>query len=245
MSDNPWQHLFQNVSNCIQTHLANFTGQPRDPSSSTSKNSLFSPSPSSSLLSSKIYPANRDTSSVQPKDVLNKERRVKLRKLFGKSPEWIMVFLRISFLAEVSSAPFRLLKESFKACKIRTEGKSAAPVTKEELGRATWTFLHTLAAQYPEHPTRQQKKDVKELMAILSRMYPCQECADHFKEVIKVNPVQAGSHAEFSQWLCHVHNVVNRSLGKLVFPCERVDARWGKLECEQRECDLQGTTNFD
>ncbi|XVF01372.1 hypothetical protein REPUB_Repub04eG0082500 [Reevesia pubescens] len=120
--------------------------------------------------------------------------------------------------------------------------KSAAPVTKEELGRATWTFLHTLAAQYPENPTRQQKKDVKELMSILSRMYPCKECADHFKEVLRANPVQAGSHDEFSQWLCHVHNVVNRSLGKLVFPCERVDARWGKLDCEQRACDLQGTT---
>ncbi|KAJ6985189.1 hypothetical protein D5086_018251 [Populus alba] len=196
MSDNPLQHLFQKVSNCIQTHLANFTGQPQNPSSSTSKNTIFSLSPPSSHLSSKIYPANTDTSSVQPKDVPNK-------------------------------------------------GKSAAPVTKEELGRATWTFLHTLAAQYPEHPTRQQKKDVKELMAILSRMYPCQECADHFKEVLRVNPVQAGSHAEFSQWLCHVHNVVNRSLGKLVFPCERVDARWGKLECEHRACDLQGTTNFD
>ncbi|KAL9371116.1 hypothetical protein Peur_036256 [Populus x canadensis] len=196
MSDNLLQHLFQKVSNCIQTHLANFTGQPQNPSSSTSKNTIFSLSPPSSHLSSKIYPANRDTSSVQAKDVLNK-------------------------------------------------GKSAAPVTKEELGRATWTFLHTLAAQYPEHPTRQQKKDVKELMAILSRMYPCQECADHFKEVLRVNPVQAGSHVEFSQWLCHVHNVVNRSLGKLVFPCERVDARWGKLECEQRACDLQGTTNFD
>ncbi|OAY39272.1 FAD-linked sulfhydryl oxidase ERV1 [Manihot esculenta] len=119
--------------------------------------------------------------------------------------------------------------------------KSTAPVTKEELGRATWTFLHTLAAQYPEKPTRQQKKDVKELMAILSRMYPCKECADHFKEVLRANPVLAGSQTEFSQWLCHVHNVVNRSLGKLVFPCERVDARWGKLECEQRACDLQGT----
>ncbi|KAG5130772.1 hypothetical protein JHK84_037169 [Glycine max] len=43
--------------------------------------------------------------------------------------------------------------------------KSAAPVTKEELGRATWTFLHILAAQYPDNPTRQQKKDVKELVS--------------------------------------------------------------------------------
>ncbi|RWR77997.1 FAD-linked sulfhydryl oxidase ERV1 isoform X2 [Cinnamomum micranthum f. kanehirae] len=121
----------------------------------------------------------------------------------------------------------------------------AMPVSKEELGRATWTLLHTLAAQFPDHPTRQQRRDVKELMSILSRIYPCKECADHFKEVLKANPVQAGSQAEFSQWLCHVHNVVNRSLGKVVFPCHRVDARWGKLECKERACDLEGTTtNF-
>ncbi|KAL0547590.1 hypothetical protein IC582_017530 [Cucumis melo] len=119
--------------------------------------------------------------------------------------------------------------------------KPAAPVTKEVLGRATWTFLHILAAQYPDHPTRQQKKDVKELMAILSRMYPCGECADHFKEVLRANPVETGSHAEFSRWLCRVHNVVNRSLGKPIFPCERVDGRWGKVECEQRACDVLGS----
>ncbi|KAG5578408.1 hypothetical protein H5410_058542 [Solanum commersonii] len=60
----------------------------------------------------------------------------------------------------------------------------------------------------------------------------------------RANPVQAGSQAEFSQWLCHVHNVVNRSLSKPKFPCDRVDARWGKLDCEQRACDLQGTDKF-
>ncbi|GAA0174354.1 oxidase [Lithospermum erythrorhizon] len=118
--------------------------------------------------------------------------------------------------------------------------EKSSPVTKEDLGRATWTFLHTLGAQYPDAPTRQQKRDVKELMSILSRMYPCKDCADHFQQLLKTNPVQVGSHAEFSQWLCHVHNVVNRSLGKLKFPCERVDARWGKLECEQHTCDLHG-----
>ncbi|XP_059654595.1 FAD-linked sulfhydryl oxidase ERV1-like [Cornus florida] len=151
-----------------------------------------------------------------------------------------------------------------------------------------------VACGYPNNLTRQQKKDVKELMSILSQMYLCKECADHFKEVLRSNPVQARFQAEFSQWLCHVHNVVNRSScmiefavhkastavsqlstisdrstnqnpdlsvfitrcsrsgspfasfnRSLVFPCERVGARWGELECEQRACDLQGTTtNF-
>ncbi|XVE66728.1 hypothetical protein DITRI_Ditri08aG0103000 [Diplodiscus trichospermus] len=183
----PFQALlqtFEKVSNCVQTHLANFTRQAHH--SSPSKKS-----PLISLSSSKL---NDDSPATTAHPLVK---------------------------------------------------KSAAPVTKEELGRATWTFLHTLVAQYPENPTRQQKKDVKELMSILSRMYPCKECADHFKEVLRANPVQAGSHDEFSQWLCHVHNVVNRSLGKLIFPCERVDARWGKLECEMRACDLQGTTTND
>ncbi|XP_048490297.1 FAD-linked sulfhydryl oxidase ERV1 isoform X2 [Beta vulgaris subsp. vulgaris] len=148
--------------------------------------------------------------------------------------------------------PLLFLSSYSKPTDVSTKGTTSQPVTKEELGRSTWTFLHTLAAQ----------------MAILSRMYPCKECADHFKEVLRANPVQAGSQVEFSQWLCHVHNVVNRrwnialekcslksmfcpyflllfnSLGKTIFPCERVDARWGKLDCEKRMCDLQGTNTF-
>ncbi|EXB76676.1 FAD-linked sulfhydryl oxidase ERV1 [Morus notabilis] len=79
------------------------------------------------------------------------------------------------------------------------KGKTAGPVSKEELGRASWTFLHTLAARYPDKPTRQQKKDVKELMSILSRMYPCKECAEHFKLILRypisssITPFRYGS----------------------------------------------------
>ncbi|ONL94600.1 Augmenter of liver regeneration [Zea mays] len=98
--------------------------------------------------------------------------------------------------------------------------------------------------EFPDEPTRQQRRDAKELMHIISRLYPCKECADHFKEVLKANPVQAGSQADFSQWLCYVHNVVNRSLGKPIFPCQRVTARWGKLDCPERSCDLEGSIDI-
>lgn len=62
---------------------------------------------------------------------------------------------------------------------------SMKQVTKEELGRATWVFLHTLAAQFPEHPTRQQQKDARQLIDSLTRIYPCADCAQHFQELVK------------------------------------------------------------
>lgn len=39
-------------------------------------------------------------------------------------------------------------------------------MSKEELGRSTWTFLHSLAAQWPERPSKQQKKDAHSLVGI-------------------------------------------------------------------------------
>lgn len=46
----------------------------------------------------------------------------------------------------------------------------------------------------------------------------------------RANPVQAGSQVEFSQWLCHVHNVVNRRYcGLMVFLFPPVH-----LSCQER-----------
>lgn len=131
-------------------------------------------------------------------------------------------------------------EESKVAAVLPGQVKAQGPVTREELGRATWTFLHTLAAQFPERPTRQQQRDVRELVGLLTRIYPCRECADHFKEVVRVNPPHVGSGVELAQWMCRVHNVVNRSLNKEQFPCQRVDVRWGALHCEEGACTLQG-----
>lgn len=114
-----------------------------------------------------------------------------------------------------------------------------SPVSREEVGRATWLFLHTLAAQYPEHPTRQQRRDAQALMDLLTRMYPCGECARHFKEVVAASPPRVGSKHEFSQWMCGIHNVVNRSLDKPTFNCDLVEARWAGLDCgEEDACSL-------
>lgn len=58
----------------------------------------------------------------------------------------------------------------------RTDGRTPAPPhqappsssssddARAELGRSTWTLLHTLAAQYPDRPSRGQRRDVAKLV---------------------------------------------------------------------------------
>lgn len=119
----------------------------------------------------------------------------------------------------------------------RNEGGGSS---KEQVGRATWTFLHTLAAQYPEHPTYRQKRDARNLIDIMTRMYPCGECAEHFSEVVKACPPRVNSRHEFSQWMCRVHNIVNRSIGKPEFNCSYVSSRWEAIDCDTpRGCSLR------
>lgn len=48
---------------------------------------------------------------------------------------------------------------------------------KDELGQSTWKLFHTMAAVYPDNPTKSQKEDIKTFFGIMSRTYPCDICA--------------------------------------------------------------------
>ena len=86
----------------------------------------------------------------------------------------------------------------------------------------------------------------------MTRMYPCQECADHFREIVRracVANCQGWAYAEglfcrdhppavqssvaLQQWMCEAHNEVNSSIGKPSFNCRLANKRWGELECDE------------
>ena len=110
-----------------------------------------------------------------------------------------------------------------------TEGDhSDCPVNIAQLGRATWAFLHTAAAYYPERPSTIQQKSMLSLLTSLPHTYPCSHCASHLGENLKDHPpdgVVSGRGA-LSEWLCQRHNDVNERLGKERFDCKTVDERW-------------------
>lgn len=66
---------------------------------------------------------------------------------------------------------------------------------------------------------------------ILTRMYPCAECAHHFADLVAASPPNVASRAAFSRWMCEAHNTVNRRLDKPTFNCDLVQARWAGVEC--------------
>ncbi|KAF1820608.1 putative FAD dependent sulfhydryl oxidase Erv1 [Dissoconium aciculare CBS 342.82] len=109
-----------------------------------------------------------------------------------------------------------------------TIGTSDCPPDVEQLGRSTWTFLHTLAANYPERPNPTQQTETRQFMHLFSKVYPCWVCADDFRTWMSTsgNAPRVSNRDEFGQWLCEAHNAVNVKLGKKSFDCSRWEERW-------------------
>ena len=56
------------------------------------------------------------------------------------------------------------------------------PADSVSLGRGSWRLLHTIAANYPEQPTLQEKNDMSSFIVLFSKVYPCVPCAEDFRD---------------------------------------------------------------
>ncbi|TVY42674.1 Mitochondrial FAD-linked sulfhydryl oxidase [Lachnellula subtilissima] len=100
------------------------------------------------------------------------------------------------------------------------------PPDVEELGRSSWTLLHSITATYPEAPTPNDQSNVKQFLGLFGKLYPCWVCAEDFQVFMERNKVRAESRDEFGMWMCEAHNDVNRKLGKKEFDCAKWEERW-------------------
>lgn len=103
--------------------------------------------------------------------------------------------------------------------------RATEPPTKQQLGHATWTFLHRMAAQFPAEPTAEEQASMASFFTLFGQWYPCHECAEHFRGMLSEFPPDTRSNLHLSMWLCRLHNIVNARVGHDAFECVAVRAR--------------------
>ena len=67
------------------------------------------------------------------------------------------------------------LFKSFKRrhSKVLLNKRIACPLSKSQYGKSTWEFLHTIAAYYPDEPTKTDRKSATNLIDSVKQLYAC------------------------------------------------------------------------
>ncbi|MCJ1286897.1 hypothetical protein MMC26_006243 [Xylographa opegraphella] len=101
-------------------------------------------------------------------------------------------------------------------------GKLGNETLKAELGRASWKLFHTTMARFPDAPSEDEQTALFSYIHLFARLYPCGECAGHFRQILTKFPPQVKTRSTAAAWACHVHNEVNKSLSKPMFDCSNI-----------------------
>lgn len=87
---------------------------------------------------------------------------------------------------------------------------------KEELGRGTWFLLHSIVKNVEKTPDNEML--FYDFIDILSMLYPCEECRQHF-----IDNLENMKTIEMSEkWMCNFHNTINIQLNKTIHPCHSI-----------------------
>mmetsp|Transcript_18409 Transcript_18409/g.38532 ORF Transcript_18409/g.38532 Transcript_18409/m.38532 type:complete len:179 (-) Transcript_18409:942-1478(-) len=113
-----------------------------------------------------------------------------------------------------------------------TAGYDSPPPTKKELGQSGWTLIHMVASNFDAFGEG-QRNSAAEFFKALGNLYPCEECAAHFRAFMKENPPDLETRESLLIWTCKAHNEVNRRNQKPEFLCTipELEKRWGSCGC--------------
>lgn len=100
--------------------------------------------------------------------------------------------------------------------------KKPLPPDRAEIGRAAWLVLHTIAANYPNHPTEEEKRKQVDFFLSFSNLYPCHICKIGLLHILKTYKVNCESKIEYSKYIFNLHNMINEELGKEYYSCKDI-----------------------
>ncbi len=89
----------------------------------------------------------------------------------------------------------------------------------EVWGPHAWIFLHSVTMDYPDSPSSQDKKAMRDFFNSLQYVLPCHKCAKNFQKNMKKHPLTdsvLSSRDNLINWLIDIHNMVNKDNGESI-----------------------------
>jgi hypothetical protein len=84
-------------------------------------------------------------------------------------------------------------------------------------GSQGWHFIHSVALNYPDNPTQEEKDNYLEFFKSVGNTLPCEICAEHFRKKMEDTPPNMNSREDLFNWTVDVHNAVNKENGKKTY----------------------------
>ena len=84
-------------------------------------------------------------------------------------------------------------------------------------GPSMWHYLHTMSFNYPNNPTKEEKKQYKNFILQLQYVLPCKYCRVNLKNNFKHMPIKEchmKNRFTFSKYIYDLHEIVNKMLKK-------------------------------
>ena len=146
-----------------------------------------------------------------------------------------IIFYKIMLWLSIDQHLFSFITPSNTTVKKQKIGEFLTPegaakpltLTKQEIGRNTWSILHSIAASYPNEPTKEDKQQVTNFLYGLANLFPCKICGSHLLKMLNKEGVHADSREELVNYICKIHNIVNKVLNKPHFDCKKAFDFWG------------------
>jgi hypothetical protein len=77
-----------------------------------------------------------------------------------------------------------------------------------------WKLLHSITANYPDHPSETDKHLYSTFFNCIEYVLPCIYCRNSFKEYISKEKINLDNKRSLCEWLYNIHNLVNDKLRK-------------------------------
>ena len=93
-------------------------------------------------------------------------------------------------------------------------------MNKNIWGKSSWVLIHSIAVNYPDHPSPSEKENIINFFLILGDVLPCRFCRQHYRENLKYLPINADSKMDLVWWTIDLHNRVNIETNKPILSRE-------------------------